>query len=492
MLINLNELRKASFKKHSKQIVSLTLNKLIIMIKNISLIIFAGMLSIFSCKKQEATVSETTGKDTIHVAEGETIAQPDWAKNAVIYEVNIRQFSPEGNFAGVTAQMQRLKDLGVDIIWLMPIHPIGELNRKGELGSYYAVKDYKGINPAYGTKADFDALVKSAHDRGMKVIIDWVANHSSPDNVWVKDHLDYYTKDSLGNAPIPTIGTDWLDVADLDYDNADMRAAMQDAMLYWVKEHDIDGFRCDVAGMVPLDFWTDTRPKLDAVKEVFMLAEGAETELHQAFNMTYGWPFKDTLISIADKKKGFGPIKNYIEKRNELYQPNDLIMYFTSNHDENSWNYLEAEKFGDNRMNYAALTYFMGGMPLIYGGQEAGLEKKLEFFERDPIVWGNYKYQQAYKDLIKAYKENKALWNNGDWGQYEFLKNDSESLYFTLNKNNQKVAVLQNYTANPQFVTESDLNGFDVSTNAIGNSALNLTENGLEIPANTTVLLKAK
>ena len=270
------------------------------MIKKISLFAVAVMMFTFSsCRKNETSVTKTASSDTVQIADSGEVKQPDWAKNAVIYEVNIRQFSPEGNFAGVTAQLQRLKDLGVDIIWLMPIHPIGELNRKGSLGSYYAVKDYKAVNPDYGTLEDFDNLVKSAHEKGIKVIIDWVANHSSPDNVWVKDNLDYYTKDSLGNAPIPTVGTDWLDVADLNYDNREMRAAMQDAMLYWVKEHDIDGFRCDVAGMVPLDFWTDTRPKLDAVKEVFMLAEGAETELHEAFNMTYGWPFKDVMISVC-------------------------------------------------------------------------------------------------------------------------------------------------------------------------------------------------
>lgn len=463
------------------------------MIKKITLLACAAvMFTGISCKKQEATVQETNTADSVQVAHGETIQQPDWAKNAVIYEVNIRQFSPEGNFAGVTAQMQRLKDLGVDIIWLMPIHPIGELNRKGELGSYYAVKDYKGINPEFGTMADFDDLVKAAHDRGMKVIIDWVANHSSPDNVWVTDNLEYYTKDSLGNAPIPTVGTDWLDVADLNYDNQDMRAAMQDAMLYWVKEHNIDGFRCDVAGMVPLDFWTETRPKLDAVKEVFMLAEGAETELHEAFNMTYGWPFKDTLITMADQKKGFGAIENYINERNKLYNPNDLIMYFTSNHDENSWNYLEADKFGENRMNYAALTYFMGGMPLIYSGQESGLEKQLEFFERDPIVWGDYKYQQGYKNLIQAYKENQALWNNGEWGQYEFMKNDTDALYFTIAKNGEKVAVLQNYTAQPQYVNESEMSNIDFTQNLIGNVNLNKTEAGIEIPAHSTVLLKAR
>lgn len=462
------------------------------MIKKITLLALGVLfLTGVSCKKQETTLTETKSSDTVKVAEGDGIQQPDWTKNAVIYEVNIRQFSPQGNFAGVTAQMQRLKDMGVDIIWLMPIHPIGELNRKGTLGSYYAVKDYKAVNPDYGTLQDFDNLVKSAHEKGIKVIIDWVANHSSPDNVWVKDNLDYYTKDSLGNAPIPTVGTDWLDVADLNYDNREMRAAMQDAMLYWVKEHDIDGFRCDVAGMVPLDFWTDTRPKLDAVKEVFMLAEGAETELHEAFNMTYGWPFKDVMISVAENNAGFEPIKKYLEERNAKYDPNDLIMYFTSNHDENSWNYLEGEKFGKNRMNYAALTYFMGGMPLIYSGQESGLERKIKFFEKDPITWGDYQYQNQYRDLIKAYKTNQALWNNGNWGEYNFIKTDKDALFFSISKNGEKVGIFQNYTDQPIFLTDKELQGFDYTRNLIGNKDQTMADDGMQLDPHSTMLLKA-
>ena len=447
--------------------------------------------SFLSCKKDKITSKIEHPTDSI-VIENTSVLQPDWAKNAVIYEVNIRQFSSEGNFAGVTAQLQRIKDLGVDIIWLMPIHPIGELNRKGTLGSYYAVKDYKAVNPEYGTMADFDNLVKTAHDLGLKVIIDWVANHSSPDNVWIKDNLDFYTKDSLGNAPIPTIGTDWLDVADLNYDNPKMREAMQDAMIYWVKEHDIDGYRCDVAGMVPLDFWTDTRPKLDAIKEVFMLAEGAETELHEAFNMTYGWPLKDLLLEIASGKKDFTALETYRKEIEEKYTSNDLIMYFTTNHDENSWNYLEADKFGKNRINYAALTYLMGGMPLIYGGQESGLDKQLEFFEKDPIDWGNYQYQDDYKNLINVYKGNEALWNNGDWGNYEFIKTGNDALYFTLSKHNQKIGVFQNYGDSVQYLSEKDLAGFDYSNNLLGNKGQTMDDQGLPLAAHSTLLLKAK
>ena len=242
------------------------------MYKNILIFILISVFPFFmSCKKQTTEVDTVVTKTDSIVTENVEIQQPDWAKNAVIYEVNIRQFSKEGNFAAVTEQLDRIKDLGIDIVWLMPIHPIGELNRKGKLGSYYAVKDYKAVNPEYGNMDDFKALVNKAHGLGMKVIIDWVANHSSPDNVWIKDNLAYYSKDSLGNAPIPTIGTDWLDVADLDYENPDMRNAMQDAMMFWVKEANIDGFRSDVAEMVPMDFWIDTRKKLDEIGHDIMI-----------------------------------------------------------------------------------------------------------------------------------------------------------------------------------------------------------------------------
>ena len=197
---------------------------------------------------------------------------PEWCKKATIYEVNIRQFTPEGTFAAFSKHLPRLKQMGVDIIWLMPIHPIGEKNRKGGLGSYYAVRNYEEVNAEFGTMADFQQLVKETHANGMKLIIDWVANHTSPDNVWVgQGHMDWYTLDSTGNLQ-PTIGTDWWDVADLNYDNKEMRKAMISSMQFWLKNADIDGFRCDVAGWVPMDFWIEARKELDAVKPIFFLA----------------------------------------------------------------------------------------------------------------------------------------------------------------------------------------------------------------------------
>lgn len=451
---------------------------------------FIMLLGFFiSCQSEKAETSQSDDTQTVDTKSEYVYEQPDWVKNAVIYEVNVRQFSEEGNFAGVTAELERIKNLGVDIVWLMPIHPIGELNRKGSLGSYYAVQDYKAVNPEFGNMDDFRELVNKAHDLDMKVILDWVANHSSPDNIWIEDNLDFYTKDSLGNAPIPTIGTDWYDVADLNFDNKEMREAMLDAMLFWVKEFDIDGYRCDVAEMVPMDFWIDTRQKLDEIKPIFMLAEGAEPELHKAFNMTYGWPLKDIMVDISDENKNFNAVHQYIEERNENYNPQDIIMYFTTNHDENSWNYLEKEKFGENLKNFNALTFVMGGMPLIYSGQESGFNKQLAFFEKDPIEWGNYEYADYFKQLVDVYKNNAVLWNQGERANYEIIDNENDALFFIMKKDGNSLGVFQNYSNETKLVPSATLDGFDANVDLISGQSTIITGDGLEIPAHTSIII---
>ncbi len=227
-----------------------------------------------------------------------TVNHADWSRNAVIYEVNVRQFTPEGTFKAMENHLPRLKDLGVDILWFMPIHPISQDDRKGKLGSYYAVADYKGVNPEFGSLDDFRDMVKAAHNLGMKVIIDWVPNHSGRDNAWVKNHPDWYKRDDNGKMFGPF---DWTDVYEFDYSNPAMRAGMTDAMSFWLREADIDGFRCDVAGRVPVSFWDENRKALEAVKPgIFMLAEATEPELLQnAFDMDYNWPMKDLFSAIA-------------------------------------------------------------------------------------------------------------------------------------------------------------------------------------------------
>ena len=270
---------------------------------------------------------------------------PEWSKDAVMYELNVRQFSSEGTFEAIYDELPRLKKMGIDIIWLMPIHPIGELNRKGSKGSYYAVKDYKKINPFFGNESSFKKLVQLTHDQGMKLIIDWVANHTSPDNIWIEQgHLNWYTLDSIGGVQPPP-GTDWWDVSDLNYDNMDMRSAMIDAMEYWVREFDIDGYRCDVAGWVPVDFWNDARKALDKIKPVFMLAEDEGEKLHDlAFDMTYGWEFHHIMNEVAKKHMNADSIIAYFDRERKRFASNAYRLHFTSNHDENSWNGTEYER----------------------------------------------------------------------------------------------------------------------------------------------------
>lgn len=309
---------------------------------------------------------------------------PDWAQNATIYEVNVRQYTPEGTFAAFQKHLPRLKELGVDILWLMPINPIGEKNRKGTLGSYYSVKDYKDINPEFGNKNDFKNLVDEIHKLGMYVIVDWGANHTAWDHNWVINHPEYYTKDSLGNFVPPV--ADWADVVDLNYDNTDLRKEMIDALCYWIKDFNIDGYRCDVAGMIPTEFWNNAREELDKIKPVFMLAEWETPDLHEkAFEMTYAWEIHKLLNSIYKGEKSPEDLKDLIVNDKRKFQDYAYRMLFTSNHDENTWNGTEFERLGEAAEMFAALTYVIPGMPLIYNGQEAGFNKRLEFFEKDEI-----------------------------------------------------------------------------------------------------------
>jgi glycosidase len=385
------------------------------------------------------------------------LVTPEWAKNATIYEVNVRQFTPEGTFAAFEKHLPRLKAMGVDILWLMPINPIGVKNRKGSLGSYYAVRDYKAVNPEFGNKDDFKHLVDAAHALGMKVIIDWVANHSSPDNVWIEEgHLDYYTLDSTGNVQ-PTIGTDWWDVADLNYDSKEMRKRMIDAMEYWVRDFDLDGYRCDVAGWVPLDFWIEVRTALDNIKPVFMLAEAEEVALHQAMDMTYGWEFHHIMNKIAKGVMDIDDIRLYFEK-DKTYPANAYRMMFTSNHDENSWNGTEMERMGDARFALAVMAATIDGMPLIYNGQETSLDRRLKFFDKDSIGWQKMDLVDFYTKLNELHHSNQALWGGRSGGDLQILSPTGEEhmLVFVREKGKHKVLVAINLSPEKGSVTVND------------------------------------
>ncbi|UBM62816.1 alpha-amylase [Candidatus Sulfidibacterium hydrothermale] len=337
-----------------------------------------------------------------------------WSRHANIYEVNIRQYTPEGTFKAFQQHLPRLQKMGVKILWLMPIYPIGEKNRKGTLGSYYAVQNYEAVNPNFGTLDDLKSLVKDAHARGMHVILDWVANHTAWDNVWVKEHPDWYKKDSSGNFVSPF---DWTDVIALNYDNQDLRHAMINAMIFWLKNADVDGFRCDVAGMVPVDFWDEARTALDKVKPVFMLAEDEDNValVKYAFDMNYTWKMLHLMNDIASGKKKAAEIWNYLKWNNETFDPDVYRMYFTSNHDENSWNGTAFERLGDAFKVFTVFDYTIPGMPLIYGGEEAGNNKRLRFFEKDTINWSQLPYAEFYGRLNHL-KDTCSLLTNGDEG----------------------------------------------------------------------------
>lgn len=361
---------------------------------------------------------------TATAAEKTTVKHPDWSRNAVIYEVNLRQFTPEGTFKAFEKQLPRLKDLGVDILWLMPIHPISQDGRKGTLGSYYAVADYKGTNPEFGSIDDLRDLVKAAHDMGMKVIIDWVPNHSGRDNAWVKNHPEWYARNDKGEMYGPY---DWTDVYKFDYSVPEMREAMIDAMSFWLKEADIDGFRVDVASEVPTDFWNDARKVYQQINpEVFMLAEASAPYLTEhAFDMDYNWPMKDLFSAIAATSGQYtfkgedGNVREFPETHaadiysrlaaDEADYPVDAFrMNMITNHDLNSWEGTEFERLGNLAQAFAVLTYTLPGMPLIYTGQEVGLDRALEFFEKDESpAWASNPEMVAFYTTLNGLRHSR-------------------------------------------------------------------------------------
>ena len=376
------------------------------------------------------------------------LKHPEWCKNAVIYEVNIRQYTEEGTFNAFREHLPRLKELGIDILWIMPIHPIGVQNRKGTLGSPYAVKDYYAVNPEFGTLQDFKDLVEAIHKLGMYVILDWVANHSSWDNKLVTQHPEWYTKTPEGHFQ-PTPWYDWEDIIDFDYDQPGIRKYMLAALKYWMTETGIDGYRCDVAGFVPNDFWNKVRPQLDKIRPVFMLAEWESRDMHEkAFDMTYSWSLYESMHSVTVERKKFAALVEYLAHDVNTVPANDIRMLFTDNHDKNTWTGTPFEMFGDGLETCIVLTCVARGMPLVYNGQEAGNPKQLPFFEKDVIEWKPHPFFELYKKLFTLKHENQALWN-GEWGG-EMLRiyNDkpSQVITFVREKNSDRVIAAFNFS----------------------------------------------
>lgn len=387
-------------------------------IKTSLLLLLSFVLLFSSCKQAE-------------VRPVSNVTHPEWSKNAVMYEINIRQFTPEGTFTAAMNRLENIKETGASILWVMPIYPIGVEARKGLLGSYYSIQDYKAVNPEFGSFEDFKQFVVRAHELGFKVILDWVANHTSRDAVWMSNK-DWYVLDSLGS---PVAPFDWSDVAKLNYENEDMRSAMIDAMKFWITDAGVDGYRCDVAAEVPVDFWDRATKELRVVNDdIFMLAEAESPELQiNSFNSYYAWHFHHILNKIAKGEFNADTLREYMNVSYKRFPINTIPLNFTSNHDENSWNGTEFERLGEYAKSMAALTFMMPGMPLIYNGQEIGFNRRLEFFVKDSIDWqnGDYSYTELYKNLSELRRNNPAL-NTPLMGSMELLCNDKPSQVFAL------------------------------------------------------------
>lgn len=405
----------------------------------------AAAFALTACASEITEVAADEGHvQPITAVTTSSLTHPDWSRDAVIYQINTRQYSQDGTFKAVEADLDRIQSLGVDILWLMPIHPIGEARRKGELGSPYAVADFRKVNPELGTEDDFRSLVNAAHDRDMKVIIDWVPNHSAWDNWMITQHPDWYTRDANGEMTHPP-DTDWFDVADLNYDSEALRDYMRESLAYWVEEFDIDGYRCDVAGMVPTDFWNSVRPRLDAIKPVFMLAEWQQPELHEeAFDASYAWQWKEIMQGIVAGEKTVADLAGYYRDYQSDWPDNAMRMAYTDNHDQNTWDGLTQEIYGDAYEAAIVLSFTGDGIPLIYNGQECDNRNQLEFFERDPIEWNcEAEIGNLFRDLVQLKTDNPAL-HNAPWGATTTIveTSNSKEVFSFIRRNEAGNAVL--------------------------------------------------
>lgn len=381
--------------------------------KKLSILLLAVM-ALLSCAKQPE-------QPTKH---------PKFAYGATIYELNTRQFTPEGTFAAAEAELPKLKELGVDIIWIMPLQPIGKLTRKGSLGSYYSIIDYCAFNPEFGTREDFEHFLAKAHELGMKVILDWVANHTAPDSEWTQNEGWHY-RDENGNLMVQY---DWTDISKLNYENEDMRAAMKEAMHFWMDEIGIDGFRCDVAGEVPTDFWNDAMGELrETYPNMFTLAEDEDKAFElceTAFDMYYGWTLHHLMNGVAQGTNSVQDLWDYFAKADTTVEDYAIRMNFTSNHDENSWSGDEYERMGAAVQAMTAFTYVIPGMPLIYTGQEYGNHHRLEFFEKDCIDRDDASpMRPLFKKLNDLREANPALYSPELGAEMVRLQSDNDKVF---------------------------------------------------------------
>ncbi len=434
-----------------------------------------------SAQTEEQQVSDNANKPNGN----DLLAPPAWAADATIYEVNLRQYTEEATFKSFLPHIPRLKDMGIDILWFMPIYPISKEKRKGELGSYYAVQDYTAVNEEeHGSLADFKEMVREIHRADMKIILDFVPNHTGWDHAWITEHPEYYTRNDKGEIidPIePATGKSWgwTDVADLDYSNMDMRKAMIAEMKWWLTDCDIDGFRMDVAHGVPTDFWDVCVKELMQTKKVFMLAE---SEVHHLRNVSgfaadYGWEFHHLMNAIAEGTKHASDIEPWFKENRKQYSKGYHI-HFTSNHDENSWNGTEFERMGEGHKAFAILSATLDGMPLVYSGQEEPIKKRLEFFKKDPIEFKNYNYADFYRELLSLKKKNKALRNGKAGGEAVFLNtNNQDVVAYSREKDGDMIFTIINLSPRQQTIELSTTGLEGAFNNVFGSSTTSIDSN---------------
>jgi alpha-amylase len=410
-----------------------------------NLIYLSCVLLLLNCNTNTTYKTKTMLENNILKTE-----RVDWLSNTNVYEINVRQYTKEGTFAAFQKHIPRLKEMGVKVLWFMPIHPIGILNRKETLGSYYSIKDYKGINPEFGELQDFKNIIAEAHNNGMKVIIDWVANHTSWDNDWVKTHPEYYAKDSVNGKMYAPY--DWADVVQLDHNNKAQQNAMIDAMEYWVTKANIDGFRCDMAHLTPLDFWKKARLICDTHKQLFWLAESQDKPYFEAFDVIYGWEWLHKMEDYYNGKTNIAGLDSVIIDYNKDFNHNKFRILFTSNHDENSWQDTEYKRLGKSAKAFATICATLPGIPLLYSGQEEPLMKKLNFFNKDNIEFKDYTLSPFYTSLLQLKIKNGALAADANSNFYRLNTSNNDKVLVYLRKNaNDEVLVVANMSNENKF-----------------------------------------
>jgi len=414
-------------------------------------LLLLSLLFLAACSDPSNKTSSPAGSDS-------TVARkhPDWIDQGNIYEVNVRQYTPEGTFNAFASHLQRLKDMGVQTLWFMPIQPIGKKGRKGALGSYYAISDYRSVNSEFGTMDDWKALVNRIHEMGMKVMIDWVPNHTSPDHPWVKSHPEFYIRDSVTGIPVHQPGTDWTDTRKLDFRNGQITDSMISVMKYWVTETGIDGYRCDHAQGQGKDFWTTCNRALRQVKpDLLMLAEAEDSWLYDSgFDMSYAWKFFHKAVDVAAGRRPAFALDTVLREEDSIFKGKPLYLHFTSNHDENSWNHADYGTMpGAIHAPFAVLSQTVrGSVPLIYSGQEEPVGDSISFFYKDTISFKKLERANFYKTLLNLRRDNPALAAGADFKKLG-TSNDAAMYAFERSNGNNKVLVVLNLSGTPQEFT---------------------------------------